>query len=88
MVTGAPVTLVFTAPKNPVPAKWGTMTFEVQPASFLCDAGTMAQNTYLCAAALGLHGCARAAFLHEPVSEAMGLPAGEEPVLLFTVGMP
>ena len=79
-VEKAPVTIVFAADHNRAKA--------ARPTAVYVDAGTMGQSVFLAATALGLAGCIRASFDHDLLAEAMHLPEGFEPVLLFTVGLP
>lgn len=77
-VLKAPVTLVFAADlERAKTARTGAV---------FVDAGTMAQSASLAAAALGLSGCVRASFEHDPLARAMHLPEHSEPILLYTVG--
>ena len=79
-VKTAPVTIVFVADKE--------RSKTARPTGVYVDAGTMGQNCYLVATAMGLAGCIRASFDHEELRKAMNLTEYLEPILLFTVGYP
>lgn len=79
-VEKAPVTIVFVADQE--------RAKNARPTGVYVDAGTMGQDCYLAAAALGLAGCIRASFDHEELRKAMGLAEKLEPIVLFTCGRP